>query len=263
MTNGPAPMWRAVSSAEQERSVGLGAMGFHLYLQKVQVPFESPMAVGLNMRIFEHISTKCLDANLRLGCERGEAPDAVGSGRRFSHMMAIAPNANISVLCGNTSPSIEPYSANAFTQKTMSGDFPIRNKSLDNLLQKSYGLSGEALDDVWSSIVVHRGSIQHLKFIDDLHKDLYKTAMEIDQSWIIEHAAVRQKYVCQGQSVNLYLPTDVHKNELHKLHFQAWKKGLKSLYYLRSTAIRKTSAITQNAEVDFSEKYSDCVACEG
>lgn len=261
--NAPKPMWRAVESALRERSIGLGSMGFFLYLQKKQVPFESPMAIGINKRIFSHIQAEALKANFKLGKERGEASDAEGTGRRFSHMMAIAPNANISVLCGNTSPSIEPYNANAFKQNTMSGTFLIKNKALDLLLQKGYGLSGDMLDEVWSSIIVNGGSVQHLSFMAELHKELFKTAIELDQSWIVEHASVRQEFVCQGQSVNLFLPADVHKNTLHKLHFAAWKKGLKSLYYLRSTAIRKTSTITQNTQIKFEEQISDCIACEG
>lgn len=265
----PKEMWRAVNSAKNSRDVGLGTMGYYLYLQKRGIPFETPMALGLNKKLFEFVHTKALEANLKLGSERGEAPDAIGTGRRFSHMMAVAPNANNSVICGGTSPSIEPYNANIFKQNTLSGSFTIKNKLLAKLLKEEYKLAGEELEEVWSSISVNGGSVQHLNFLSDEHKALFKTAMELDQKWIIEHAAFRQPFICQGQSVNVYLPPDIHKNELHQIHFQAWKKGLKALYYSRSAPIRKTEIISKPSreegerEVPMDYVSSGCLACEG
>ena len=262
ITTAPKAMWRTVHSADRERSVGLGAMGYCLYLQKKGIPFESPMALGKNRQIFKHIEDRAQAANLKLGSQRGEAPDAEGTGQRFSHMMAIAPNANISVLCGNTSPSIEPFNANAFKQNTLSGTFLIKNKELDRILKEKY--SSVDYDEVWSSIIVNSGSVQHLPFMDQQDKEVFKTALEIDQNWIVEHASVRQPFICQGQSVNIFLPADVHKNELHKVHFRAWKMGLKSLYYLRSTSIRKTETISQQAvNFEAANDENECLACEG
>ncbi len=263
ITHAPDPMHRAKLSAMLERSVGLGTMGFCLYLQKKKLVFESPMALGASRNIFKHINEKAMEANLRLGVERGEAPDASGTGLRFSHMQAIAPNANISVICGNTSPSIEPYNANAFTQKTMSGAFLIKNKELDKLIKDKYNFNDVELNEVWTSIITNGGSVQHLSWMEASDKEIFKTAMEINQEWIIEHASVRQPYICQGQSVNLFLAPDIHKNELHKLHFQAWKKGLKSLYYLRSNPIRKTNIVSINKEVVLDMDIKECLACEG
>lgn len=257
----PPQMKRAIASAENERSVGLGSMGFHLFLQKKKIPFESAMAISLNRQIYRNLQDQTKAASLKLGKERGEAPDAKGTGMRFSHTQAIAPNANISIICGNTSPSIEPYNANAFTQKTMSGSFLIKNKELDKLIKDKYFMSN--YDDLWSSIITNGGSIQHIDGFTNEDKLLFKTALEIDQSWIIEHASHRQIFIDQGQSVNLYLPTDIHKAELHKIHYQAWKKGLKSLYYVRSTPIRKTNVISIAAEVNFNNTDNDCLACEG
>jgi len=252
----PIGMWRAIASARQERSVGLGAMGFHLYLQKKQVPFESAVAIAYTRNIFKHIQEKCMSANIFLGLLRGEAPDAKTTNQRFSLMNALAPNANISVLCGNTSPSIEPFNANAFAQVTMSGKFLIKNKELDELLKEGYDLKGEEYDDVWSSIITNGGSVQHLSFMTEQHKDVFKTAMELDQNWIIEHASHRQEFIDQGQSINLFLPPNIHKNDLHKLHYSAWQKGLKALYYLRSAPIAKTNTISQT-------NNKECLACEG
>lgn len=245
----PKAMWRAVESARRERSIGLGTMGFHLYLQKKKIPFESPMAIGANKRIFKEIKEKAVAASAYLATVRGEPEDLKGSGMRNAHLMAVAPNASISAICGNTSPSIEPFNSNGYSWTTISGVFLIKNKELDRLLQAKYGKLGAELNEVWSSIITNQGSVQHLDFMDEVDRVLFKTAFELDQNWIIEHAAKRQEYICQGQSVNLFVPPDVHKNDLHKLHFSAWQKGLKSLYYCRSKPIRNVGSRTENTKV--------------
>lgn len=255
----PTQFWRAVNSAKSERSVGLGTMGFHLHLQKNGIPFESALAASRNRVIYKDLESKTLAASRDLAIERGEAPDAAGTGLRFSHRMAIAPNASTAILCSNTSPSIEPYSANAFTQKTMSGNFLIKNKALDNLLQTEYGLKGAELEEIWTSITVNNGSVQHLSFMSDWHKDVFKTALELDQMWIIEHASVRQEFIDQGQSVNIFLRPDIHKTDLHRIHKAAWAKGLKGLYYCRSSAIAKVQAVTVTKQ----QEDTGCLSCEG
>jgi ribonucleoside-diphosphate reductase alpha chain len=248
----PDYMWRSKASAALERSVGLGAMGFHLFLQKKGVAFESAIASSWNRKIFKDIKEKTDAANRKLGHEKGSPKDLHGTGLRFAHTQAIAPNANISILCGNTSPSIEPWSGNAFTQKTQSGVFPIHNKSLDLLFRKKYKKSGKELDKIWQSVIVNEGSVQHLNFLDEHDKLVYKTFNEIDQSWVIEHAAIRQEFIDQGQSVNIALHPEVTKGDLHKLHKMAWEKGLKSLYYCRTSSVRSTENIS-----------GDCLSCEG
>ncbi len=258
----PKQFWRATTSAKMERSVGLGTMGFHLYLQKSGIPFESALATSKNRQIYQHLEAATLAASKELAVERGEAPDAEGTGLRFSHRMAIAPNASTAILCSNTSPSIEPYSANAFVQRTMSGDFLIKNKELDRLLQDQYGLTGQALADTWSSITVNNGSVQHLDFLSNWHKDVFKTALELDQMWIIEHASVRQEYIDQGQSVNIFLRPDIHKSALHNIHKAAWAKGLKGLYYCRSSAIAKVQAVTVSKPQQGAED-TECLSCQG
>jgi len=281
ITTAPPSMWRAINSAQLERSVGLGAMGFHTYLQKNNIPFESPVAIGQNLKIFKHINEKALEANLKLGKERGEAPDMKGTGRRFAHMMAVAPNANISLICGEPSPSIEPFNANAFTQKTLSGSFLIKNKVLDKLLKEKYGFKEDDLEEIWGSIITSKGSVQHLEFLEDSDKDVFKTALELNQEYIIEHAAKRQPYICQGQSVNLFFEPTITKAELYKVHKKAWESGLKSLYYLRSAPVRRTELFSKDRpnptkkskpaenesivkDHDFREALdSSCVACEG
>lgn len=265
--NAPKELWRAVASAKAERSIGIGAMGFHLYLQKNNIPFESAMAIGQNMRMFAFIKESALEASKALAKTRGDAPDMQGTGLRFAHLMAIAPNANIGSICGDTSPSIEPFNANGYKWNTQSGTFLMKNKQLDKVLKEKYNLAGEALDEVWSSIIITEGSVQHLSFMEQWDKDVFKTAFELDQAWIIEHAAKRQPFVCQSQSVNLFLRPDVHKSQLHQLHFAAWKKGLKSLYYMRSKPIRQTGAVSNtnvNETIEAKQKaVSDCLACEG
>ncbi|MCP5361740.1 MAG: ribonucleoside-diphosphate reductase subunit alpha [Hyphomicrobiales bacterium] len=233
----PPSMHRASYSATRERSVGLGVMGYHSFLQAKGIPMESVMAKVWNKRVFEHIRKYADEASLELAQERGPCPDAeeVGTMERFSNKLAIAPTASISVIAGNSSPGVEPYAANSFTQKTLSGSFVVRNKHLTRLLEEK----GQNNDDVWSSIATNEGSVQHLDFLTQEEKDVFKTAPEIDQRWVVEHAADRTPYICQSQSVNLFLPGNVQKKHLHDVHYQAWKKGLKSLYYCRSTSLQR------------------------
>jgi len=252
----PEGMWRAVESARNERSVGLGAMGFHLYLQKKGIPFESGLASSRNRVIFFDLQSKCISANITLGDLRGNAPDIEGTGMRFSHMNALAPNASSSVICANTSPSIEPYAANAYTLKTSSGVFLIKNKAFDKLLKEKYKKSEKEVDEIWNSVIVNEGSVQHLDFLEPADKDVFKTAREIDQHWIIDHAASRQPYIDQGQSVNLFLSPTISKSDLRALHKAAWTKGLKSLYYVRSSSSLKTETISR-------VKEGGCLSCEG
>lgn len=238
----PASMARAAYSAKRERSVGLGVMGFHSFLQSRNIPLESVMAKVWNNKIFEHIRREADAASVKLAQERGPCLDAaeVGVMERFTNKMAIAPTASISTIAGNSSPGIEPYAANSFTQKTLTGSFNVRNKNLKKLLEK-YGRDD---DDTWSSITTHEGSVQHFDFLTDHEKDVFKTAYEIDQRWIVELAADRAKFVCQAQSVNLFLPADIHKRDLHQLHFLAWKKGVKSLYYCRSRSLQRADKVS-------------------
>ncbi|MBI4182546.1 MAG: ribonucleoside-diphosphate reductase subunit alpha [Proteobacteria bacterium] len=238
----PASMETAKYSASRERSVGLGVMGFHSFLQANNVPFESVMAKVWNKKMFEHVRREADRASRQLAEERGPCPDAADYGimERFSNKMAIAPTASISIICGNSSPGIEPYAANSFVQKTLSGSFNVRNKHLKKLLAER----GKDTDEVWSSITVNEGSVQHLDFLTDHEKAIYRTAFEIDQRWIIELAADRTPYVCQSQSVNLFLPANIHKRDLHMLHMMAWKLGLKSLYYCRSKSLQRADVVS-------------------
>ena len=256
----PSTMWRAVKSAQSERSIGLGTMGFHSYLQKSGIALQSPMSMGPNLKIFKHIKTKCDKANMLLGKEKGEAPDMKGTGKRFSHMTAIAPNASSSVICGNTSPSIEPLRANAFSQKTLSGSFLLKNKYLEQLLEKK----GMNTKDVWSSIITSGGSVQHLDFLNAQEKNIYKTAIEIDQAWLVDLAAERQKYICQAQSLNLFFPPDADVRRLNSVHKRAWTKGLKTLYYLRSEAIKRAENVSMKVErqVRQDSAEDECVMCQ-
>ena len=256
----PSTMWRAVKSAQSERSIGLGTMGFHSYLQKIGIALQSPMSMGPNMKIFKHIKKKCDNANYLLGKEKGEAPDMKGTGKRFSHMTAIAPNASSSVICGNTSPSIEPLRANAFSQKTLSGSFLLKNKYLEQLLEKK----GMNTKDVWSSIITSGGSVQHLDFLNAHEKNVYKTAIEIDQAWLVDLAAERQKYICQAQSLNLFFPPDADVRRLNSVHKRAWTKGLKTLYYLRSEAIKRAENVSIKVErqVRADSNEDECVTCQ-
>jgi ribonucleoside-diphosphate reductase alpha chain len=242
----PDSMARARYSAGRERSVGLGVMGFHSFLQQNGVPLEGVMAKVWNNKIFKYIRAEADIASQTLAEERGACPDAeeFGFTERFSNKMAIAPTASISIICGGASPGIEPVAANSFTHKTLSGSFNVRNRYLSELLEEK-GQNNEA---VWSSITLSEGSVQHLDFLTQDEKDLFKTAFELDQRWLIELAADRSPQVCQSQSLNLFLRADVHKRELHQLHFQAWKKGVKSLYYCRSKSVQRAeSAIGDSA----------------
>ena len=263
---------RAKYSAERERSIGVGALGFHAYLQRNGIAFEGVMAKVANNRIFSSIRRGLNEANLQLGLERGEAPDAVGTGLRFSHLMAIAPNASSSIIMGNTSPSVEPYRANAYRQDTLSGSFLNKNRWLDELI---IGVSNEKpeewYNEVWSSIIANDGSVQHLDWMSENDKAVFKTSMEIDQRWVIELAADRQQYIDQAQSLNLFFRPDAHIKYVHAIHFMAWKKGLKTLYYCRSEKIGKADKVSKKIErqvikeLDMTQvaQGNDCIACEG
>ena len=260
--NAPPELHRAVYSARQERSLGLGAMGFHAYLQRHSIPFESVIAKIRNKQMFHEIKEKANEATKFLAEERGECPDAVGHGVRNSHLLAIAPNASSSIICGNTSPSIEPYRANAFVQKTKTGSSLLKNEYLEHCLDE-IGMNNE---DIWQSIITHDGSVEHLEFLDDETKDIFKTGPELDQRWLVEFAADRQEYICQSQSLNLFFPADVSKQELHAVHMMAWKKGVKTLYYLRSEAIKRADRVSDEALRQYMfDSISDdsCLACEG
>ena len=270
--NAPSPVQRAIYSASRERSIGVGALGFHAYLQKNNVPWESAMATGANIKMFKHIREGLDVANLKLGKERGEAPDCVGTGRRFAHVMAVAPNASSSILMGNTSPSVEPFRANAYRQDTLSGSHLNKNKYLDKIIKEKCD-ADKKLDynEIWSSIIANDGSVQHLDFLDEWQKDVYKTSMEIDQRWIVDHAANRQSYIDQAQSINLFFRPDVNVKYLHAVHYQAWKQGLKTLYYCRSEKLAKADKVAKKIErqvieeIDLKQLASEevCLACEG
>jgi ribonucleoside-diphosphate reductase alpha chain len=257
--NAPEGMDRARLSAASERSIGIGALGWHYLLQSRNLPFGSPMAVGLNRRIFKHIKDRALEASQALAKTRGEPDDLIGTGVRNAHLLAIAPNASSSIIMG-TSPSIEPIVANVFTHKTLSGSYPVRNKYLDRIIRERF--SEEDAERVWKDILLHEGSVQHVDFLDDWEKEVYLTAYEIDQRWIIDHAADRQQYICQSQSLNLFLPPGTHVSTPHSLVLRAWKKGLKSLYYQRSTAKRRAEKISQKVERMYLDD-KECLSCEG
>jgi ribonucleoside-diphosphate reductase alpha chain len=271
--NAPDNVSRAKYSASRERSIGIGALGFHAYLQRNNLAFESALAKSANLKIFKHIRKELDDANIELGTERGEAPDAVGTGRRFSHVLAVAPNASSSIIMGNTSPSIEPYRANAYRQDTLSGAYLNKNKYLDAIIKEKCK-DDEKLDynEIWSSIITNDGSVQHLDFLDEWTKDVYKTAMEINQMWVVDHAADRQSYIDQAQSVNLFFRPDVNIKYLHAVHFMAWSKRLKTLYYCRSEKLAKADKVSKKIErevikeIDLKTLASGediCLSCEG
>ena len=255
--NAPDSVFRAKFSAANERSIGLGAMGFHAYLQSKGIPFEGALAKSMNLKIFKHIKEQAVAESKRLGIKRGEAPDMEGTGMRNAHLLAIAPNASSSIICGTTSPSIEPFRANAYVQKTMSGSFLVKNKYLEKLLDKK----GINTDKTWTSILANRGSVLHLKELSDYEKDTFKTAIEINQQWVIEHASDRQKFICQAQSVNVFVPADVNVKELHDIHMLAWKRKLKTLYYCRSEAIKRAELLSKKIERTIIPE-ADCLACE-
>jgi ribonucleoside-diphosphate reductase alpha chain len=262
----PSEMTKAVYSAQRERSVGLGVMGFHSFLQSQGVPFESALAKSWNMRIFKRIKMAADQASVTLAEERGACPDAADRGvmARFSHKIAIAPTASISIICGGTSAGIEPIPANIYTHKTLSGSFTVKNPHLEAVLARS-GLNTPA---VWSSILEHEGSIQHLDGLTEDEKDCFKTAFELDQRWVIELAADRTPFICQSQSLNLFLPGDIDKWDLHMLHWTAWERGLKSLYYCRSKSVQRAAfagsskAEPHAAAAAARTDYEECLACQ-
>ena len=257
--NAPDELERAKYSASRERSIGMGTMGFHAYLQKNNIPFEGMVASGVNMQIFNKIKSEAMVETKRMAVERGACPDDDTCSVRNAHLLAIAPNASSSIICGNTSPSIEPYRANAFTQKTKSGSYLMKNKFLEEILEKY-----ESNDDkTWSSIIANKGSCQHLAFLTDEEREVYKTAVEINQAWVVEHASMRQEYICQSQSVNLFFPPDVSKGDLHNVHMLAWAKNMKTLYYLRSEAIGRADNVSNQAKREIIFEQSDCLSCEG
>jgi ribonucleoside-diphosphate reductase alpha chain len=270
--NAPSTIERARYSAARERSIGVGALGFHAYLQRKGIAFEGVMAKVTNNQIFKHIRKGLDDANQVLGQIRGPAPDAISSGQRFSHLMAIAPNASSSIIMGNTSPSVEPYRANAYRQDTLSGSFLNKNRWLDKIIQKHAEIHPEGwADEVWSSIMANDGSVQHLEWLDENERAVFKTSMEIDQRWVIELAADRQQYIDQAQSLNLFFRPDAHIKYIHAIHFMAWKKGLKTLYYCRSEKIGKADKVSKKIERQVIKELdmvqvaqgNDCIACEG
>ena len=270
--NAPTSIKRAKYSAMRERSIGIGALGWHAFLQKNNLPWESSMAVGKNKQIFQSVRGKLDEANKKLGLERGEAPDAKGTGNRFSHLMAIAPNASSSILMGNTSPSIEPYRANAYRQDTLSGSHLNKNRYLDIIIKEKCDANSKLdYNEIWSSIIANDGSVQHLDILDDWTKDVFKTSMEIDQRWVVQHAADRQEYIDQAQSLNVFFRPDSHIKYIHAVHFQAWKQGLKTMYYCRSDKIAKADKVSKRIErevikeIDLSAlaQGNDCLACEG
>jgi ribonucleoside-diphosphate reductase alpha chain len=276
--NAPSSISRAIYSARSERSIGIGALGWHAYLQKCNLPWESALSVGRNKQIFKHIREKLDEANKKLGLERGEAPDAEGTGNRFSHLMAIAPNASSSILMGNTSPSIEPYRANAYRQDTLSGSHLNKNRYLDKVILEYLGKDNEFgaakagdYEEIWRSIIANDGSVQHLDWMDEWTKDVFKTSMEIDQRWVVQHAADRQIYVDQAQSLNVFFRPDSNIKYIHAVHFQAWKQGLKTMYYCRSDKIAKADKVAKRIEREVIKEIdltalaegTECLACEG
>jgi ribonucleoside-diphosphate reductase alpha chain len=269
--NAPDTIARAKFSAMRERSIGIGALGFHAFLQKKGIAFEGVMAKSFNIQMFKNIHAKGAIANLELGKERGEAPDAAGTGRRFSHMWAIAPNASSSIIMGNTSPSIEPYRANAYRQDTLSGSSLNKNRWLDKIIQKEAESHADGwADEVWSSIIANDGSVQHLTWMNENDREVFKTSMEIDQRWVIEHAADRQPYIDQAQSLNLFFRPDAHIKYIHACHFLAWKRGLKTLYYCRSEKLAKADKVSKRIEREIIKELDlsaiiggdECLACQ-
>jgi len=273
--NAPEQFNDATYSAMKERSVGLGVMGLHSFFQQKNIPLESVMSKVWNKKIFEHIQKKVDESSKQLAEERGACPDAAeyGFSERFSNKTAIAPTASISIICGGTSPGVEPIAANSYTHKTLSGSFNVRNKYLEKVLEK-YNKNN---DEIWSSITTNQGSVTHLDFLSEEEKDTFKTAFELDQKWIVELGADRTPHISQAQSINLFLPADVHKKELHQIHFQAWKKGLKSLYYCRSKSIQRAENINNNSSTNIENnvykndqnqrkeseiEYDECLSCQ-
>lgn len=250
----PQTMNRASYAAWCERSIGLGVMGFHSYLQSKNIPFDCAIAKSTNIRIFNNIKDKCDKLNAELAKERGACPDALEAGivKRFTHVTAIAPTASISIIAGTTSPSIDPFTANIYTHKTLSGSFMVKNKHLEQLLESK----GYNTREVWSKILRENGSVAQLNCLTEDEKTVFKTALELNPYWIIEHAADRTKLIDQAQSINLWLPANISKKDLHMIHYSAWSKGLKSLYYCRSTTIQEAEKISKQIV------YDECIACQ-
>ena len=263
----------ATYSALRERSVGLGVMGLHSFFQQKMIPLESVMSKVWNKKIFKHIQKEVDKSSKDLAEERGACPDAADYGikERFSNKTAIAPTASISIICGGTSPGVEPIAANSFTHKTLSGSFNVRNRCLEKILEKYNKNDGET----WSSITTNQGSVSHLDFLTQQEKDVFKTAFELDQKWIVELGADRTSHISQAQSINIFVPADIHKKELHQIHFQAWKKGLKSLYYCRSKSIQRAENVNDAKLTDVTanvynsknqqnkeQEYDECLSCQ-
>ena len=254
----PDTMERARYSAMRERSVGLGVMGFHSFLQANNVPIESVMSKAWNKKVFVHIKEKVDEVSKILAEERGPCPDAADFGfkERFSNKTAIAPTASISIICGGTSPGIEPYAANSYTHKTLSGSFNVRNHYLAKLLDEK-GCNDE---DTWTSITVNEGSVQHLECLSEHEKAVFKTAFELNQQWLVDLAAERTPFITQSQSLNVFLPSDVHKRDLHKIHFSAWEKGVKTMYYLRSKSLQRPEVVASNGKIKIKKSATEVVA---
>jgi len=271
ISNAPDSLSRAINSARAERSLGLGAMGFHAYLQKKNIPFESGIAVAANKGIFMDIKEKAKQKTIELAKIKGECPDGVGYGVRNAHLLAIAPNANSSIIAG-TSPSIEPWKSNAYTHRTRVGSYLVKNPHLETVMHSyadkniSDNKKEQWLKDQWKSIILSEGSVQHLDWMTDWHKQVFKTAFELDQRWIVDHAGDRQEYVCQGQSVNLFFPAGTDKSIVNAVHIRAWKKNLKGLYYLRTNAGAAAEKVSQSVKQDKLQDFADpdeCLSCQG
>ena len=268
--NAPLTLSRAIRSAKAERSLGLGAMGFHAYLQKKNIPFESAIAVAANKGIFMNIKEKAKQKTIELASLKGECPDGIGFGVRNAHLLAIAPNANSSIIAG-TSPSIEPWKSNAYTHRTRVGSYLVKNPHLEKVLNqycKDLKIKDKDtwLKEQWKSIILAEGSVQHLEYMSEWHKLVFKTAFELDQRWIVDHAGDRQEFICQGQSVNLFFPAGTNKSVVNAVHIRAWKKKLKGLYYLRTNAGASAEKVSQKVEQDKLQDFSDpdeCLSCQG
>ena len=256
--NAPREIHKAIHSAEAERSLGLGAMGFHGYLQSKNIPFEGLSAKIANIRMFKHIKAQATKATQSMALTRGEPNDLIGTGTRNAHLIAVAPNANSSIICG-CSASIEPIKSNAYVHRTRAGSHLVKNIYLQRILKEI----DKDTQDIWQSIIMNEGSVQHLAFLPQSVKDTYKTAFEIDQTWVIEHAADRQPFICQGQSLNLFFPAGSPKSYVNAVHLRAWKSKLKGLYYLRTSAGVQADKIGLKIERDALQDAEECLSCHG
>lgn len=268
----PPQIHRAIKSAIEERSVGLGVMGFHSYLQKNMIAFEGVVAKSTNIRIFKRFEEHLTRANRELGAERGSPKWMEGTGMRFAHTSAIAPTASNALICGNASPSIEPWRANAYRQDTLSGTFIQKNKHLDVLLREKASKGECDYEKAWLHVVEHEGSVQLLNCLTEYEKEVFKTAPEIDQMWAVEHVADRQQFIEQGQSFNIFIRPDISIPKLHTIHFSAWKRGVKGMYYVRTEKLANTETVGKKvARVRIEEEIAqlravaddtDCLACQ-